>query len=287
MNLDVICCTCRPKMLREAFASMKAVNACREVRSFNFNLQGYSDDEAAEVLSYDPRCRIIDRCVDRRHLYTVRRMLMDRPEVADTDAIVVMDDDFVFIDGLDWATAAKLTTFPKLGVGAVSCGWAKSPSHLKNIRYEPTFERQDLVFIGGGLIFGKAAMTAIRQKPVIPWLLDDCAFSLDCFVSGLLNFRWLGSRVIHKVGSPDGILHLDKVDANMHMMPESLVRRRKTAEKSGKWAKDEYGCYVPNDSDLTDEAKFLHVRARRGLKLAPSIDVDSINRSVRMSRGIS
>jgi hypothetical protein len=118
------------------------------------------------------------------------------------DIYCSLDDDMIFTERFNADPILKKLEDPR--VGLVSGNWAKSTNHVFSKTLKDEFIRQPIVYTGGGLFFRKDLAKIFIEKCTEQYLFDNIEWSVNSYVSGYENYRYLGSIIVHLICSVGG-----------------------------------------------------------------------------------
>lgn len=242
----------RPDSLRKLLSSIVKLNILQDWQVYIY-FQCYTEEEKKSI--YNSFGHIIsgDYSVDHRVApYIARCNLM---EIFEADIYCMNDDDAIFMNLVDYETPIhKILQDPKCGM--ISTNWVRvnTPKMMARKRYEKEFKTQNIVNTGGGLLFSKRVRDAVLKLPIKAYLYDDIMLSLNAYISGFKNYRYLGSIIEHNAVMNGGIKTLYKRQ-KMELLPAELITMKKTTEIYPH-ANNNY--HMPTARDLTNRAKKLH-----------------------------
>jgi len=242
----------RPDSLRKFLRSIVQLNILQDWQIYIY-FQCYTEEERMDI--YNLYGHIISGDIvssNRVAPYIARCNLMD---VFEADIYCMNDDDAIFMNLVDYQTPIyKILNDPKCGM--ISTNWVRvnTPKMMARKRYEKEFKTQNIVNTGGGLLFSKRVRDAILKLPIKAYLYDDIMLSLNAYISGFKNYRYLGSIIEHNAVMNGGIKTLYKRQ-KMELLPAQLINMKKTTDIYPH-ANNNY--HMPTSSDLTEVAKNLH-----------------------------
>ena len=242
----------RPASLRKLLSSIVELNILRDWK-IHVYFQCYTDEERTSIwdsFGHILSGEIVSDC--RVPPYIARCRLL---ETVDADIFCMNDDDAVFMDLFDYETPIqKIDQDPKCGM--VSTNWVRvnTPKMMARKRYEKEFKTQSIVNTGGGLLFSDKVKKAVLRKPIEAYLYDDIMLSLNAYISGFKNYRYLGSIIEHNAVMKGGIKTLYK-EQNMSLLPSEYINMKKTTSI---YPHDNNNYHMPVSGALTDRAKSLH-----------------------------
>lgn len=248
----------RPDLMRALLNSWDA-RPWRDDYQMACALIDYSDAEYEEVRDrLGDRALLILRIEGRTPPFPLRQRILDELP-AWPDEFIFLDDDMEFTDETNFAGAlAKVRSDP--GCGIVSCNWVRSeaPGLRAKARYEETFIKQPLVNMAGGQVMRAEIARLIQNHDRIPYTFCDVQKALIAYVNGFVNYRYLGSILIHRILESEGLKKSYKV------MPFSAPDPAYIEAKPCKavYAFEGQNYYMPASKDLTDHAHAEHNRAR-------------------------
>jgi hypothetical protein len=172
-----------------------------------------------------------------------------------SDIYCTMDDDCNFLSETKIDNAINFCL--KKDVGIISCNWIRfnTEKMMSKKTIEHKFIKQKIVFTGGGMLFKREVANKIVSYKIDKWLFDDVQFSINSYINGYENYRYLGSITEHNIVTKGGIKTLYN-ETQMKLNDKRLIKLE-TAKNSYKF---ENSYYMPRDSNLTDIANKLHIQ---------------------------
>jgi hypothetical protein len=251
--IKVLCIpTVRPESLKKLLSSIVELNILQDWKIYIY-FQCYTEEEIKSIYSlygdiingdYTSPYRIAP--------YIARCRLMENVKA---DIFCVNDDDAVFMNLVDYETPIqKILQDPKCGM--ISTNWVRvnTPKMMARKRYEKEFKSQNIVNTGGGLLFSDKVRDAVLKKPIKAYLFDDIMLSLNAYISGYKNYRYLGSIIEHNAVMNGGIRTLYK-EQKMELLPDKYINMKKTKSI---YPYENNNYHMPTAKDLTEKAKYLH-----------------------------
>lgn len=176
---------------------------------------------------------------------------------------VLLDDDMVFTEETNFRPIIERLENDPLA-GCISANWIRtaSPALRARAKYEDTFVRQPIVYTGGGMLFRRDVAELLLGQPILPYAFDDVQTSLTAYVAGLMNYRYLGSLLVHRITHSGGLNQAYRERA-FTAPPEAYIKARPLARDL--YAEGGQNHHIPGPSDLTDYAHEEHRRNRARL----------------------
>lgn len=166
-------------------------------------LGDYSPEDRDRIVAMagDRLYRLIE--LPRTPPFIVRQMVLDA--CPDVEAWIFLDDDMEFTGETNFSAPLQAIETP--GTGCISCNWVRneSPALRARARYEPTFIKQSLVNMSGGMVMPRAVAHLIRDHDRRPYTFCDIQASLISYLAGYENYRYLGSILIHRIMEKSGL----------------------------------------------------------------------------------
>lgn len=172
------------------------------------------------------------------------------------DVWLNMDDDIEFIPQTNYDPMTE--KLQEKGTGLISGNWARTESLLPKKKLSDKFLRQPLVYTGGGMVFTHQAGEIFLSQPVLPYFADDPQFSIELYIRGYDNYRYLGSLVIHRIQIKGGLLKTYQTMNLVHPDPK-LVTLRPCHQF---YPNTNNNYFYPMSSDLTEYAHQLHKESK-------------------------
>lgn len=174
------------------------------------------------------------------------------------DIYCSLDDDMIFTERFKPDPIIKKLEDPR--VGLVSGNWAKSINHVFSKTMKDEFVRQPIVYTGGGLFFRKDLAKIFIEKCTEPYLFDNVEWSINSYVSGHDNYRYLGSIIVHLICSNGG-RKLWVSQKNRVLPNKDLITLEKCTDVY-KGLDNNY--HIGSSKDLTELAHRLHRENLKG-----------------------
>lgn len=215
--------------------------------------QSYSDKDLDSIFKNHSDI-INDHIISENRIapYIARCELMKR---FDADIYCMNDDDAVFMNMVNYETPCyKILSNSKIGM--ISTNWVRvnTPKMMAKKRYENKYISQKIVNTGGGLLFSRKVAEIILKSEIKAYLYDDIMLSLNAYVNGYKNYRYLGSIVEHNAVMKGGIKTLYK-EKQMELLPKDLISMKKTTSI---YPYDNNNYHMPTSRDLTQLADNMH-----------------------------
>lgn len=173
--------------------------------------------------------------------------------IEDHDYFINLDDDMTLCYKTSYTPIFEFLDQNK-GIGLVSGNWRKSLKMINDtikLKDKP-FKKQNIVYTGGGLVYRKNIARLILDKCTQDYLMDDVEWSINCYINGYENYRYLNSFLEHRVCSKNGRITIYKGQKKV-FNNELYFNLRKMQKDVG------YESYcIPMDKDLTEYAHKLH-----------------------------
>ena len=253
MRKSIYIPTVRPDSLNRFFKSVVELNLLQDWNFF-FYFQCYTKQNIRELFSkYGHLISGYLESDKRVAPYVARCELM---KTYKSDIYCVNDDDAVLMNLLDYNTPVqKILQDHKCGM--ISTNWVRvnTPKMMAQKRYEREFKKQNLINTGGGLLFSdKVLKTSILNQPILPYLYDDIALSLNAYVGGWNNYRYLGSIIEHNAVMNGGIKTLYK-ERSMQLLDSRFIDMKKTTSI---YPHENNNYHMPTSKNITEYAHKLH-----------------------------
>ena len=179
----------------------------------------------------------------------------------DSDIWLSMDDDMLILPQTDFDRMAEVYMANRLLgliVGAYCRIPGKTKSHVRKMK--DALEPEPILGTWGGLMFGRElADLFIRERYGRDIQHDDLEWSLLSYINGYENAKYLGSLIVHMVGSSGGFRTYFKMNAAHELPDPSLI---KVAFRKNDMDNPNAMVYVGSD-DLTPKAHELHRQNKR------------------------
>lgn len=194
----------------------------------------------------------------RAHMYP--QMLKDGVKV-----FAGCDDDMEFCgERTDFNRMAAAVAEP--GTGVVSGNWARNEGLLGRALYKPgKFIQQPLVNMAGGQVSRREVIEIILKNEIKDYLFCDIQVALLAYVHGYVNFRYLGSVLIHRIMEKNGLKSMFKTTA-MALPPGAYCSVTPTKKI---WYAVGNNWTMPDAGNVTEAAHEAHRTARPALIPAP------------------
>ena len=252
MKKSIYITSVRPKLLTRLLRSVKEQNALPGWNVYLF-LQCYTKDEYFD-LSNEFKDLISDVILSdvRVEPYVARTSLIAKFQ---SDIYCIWDDDMVMMPMLNYNTIVDFLR-ENIHAGMVSGNWvrANTAKMMSRKRYEDKFVNQKIVYTGGGLLFRHDVAQSILSFPIKGYLYDDVQLSLNAYISGYENYRYLGSVIEHNIVSQGGIKTLYK-ERSMVLLDDTLIT---LTPCTSIYEHQSNNFYMPQSKDLTPLAHQLH-----------------------------
>lgn len=166
------------------------------------------------------------------------------------DVYCNLDDDVEVTEYTNYEPAIRKCL--ENSTGFVLTNWARTEKLMmdKVPKMADKFVPQCFIYQGGGMLYTEKIAKLIRNLPKIQTVFDE-GWPLTAYLHGYTNYRYLGSLAIHRICTKGGMNEYYKqVDySKLKNLFPKYINYRKSAR--GEW-------HIPEDSDLTEEAKKLH-----------------------------
>lgn len=207
------------------------ISAKRYIGSWEFVIvaQHYTDDQKRFV--QDTCSGLFGAAAEHIHFFFLPDYMgcfgskMHGMKCFDSDIWLSMDDDMLILPQTDFDRMAEIYA-SDLSIGMISGAYCRFPgktkTHVKHLRGR--IKNEPILGTWGGLMFGRELrdlfVTEMDGRDV---LFDDLEWSLCSYTHGYENYRYLGSLIVHMVGSAGGFRKFFKDKA--HELPDpSLIR---------------------------------------------------------------
>jgi len=172
-----------------------------------------------------------------------------------SDIYCMNDDDAIMMDKVNYEAPVEFL-LENRNAGMISTNWVRvnTEKMMARKRYEHKFLKQNLVNTGGGLIFRHDVADSVLGKVIKPYLYDDIMLSLNAYISGYKNYRYLGSIIEHNAVMNGGIKTLYK-EQEMCLLDERLIDMHPTTEI---YPHKNNNYHMPTSKNLTEKAHKLH-----------------------------
>jgi len=242
----------RPESLYKLLNSIVELGVIKDWEIYIY-LQCYSPDDYRYLMdNYGHLISGVLQSPKRVAPYIARCELM---RVYPSDIYCINDDDAVMMDKVNYNTPIQFLLNNK-DSGMISTNWVRvnTKKMMARKRYEDKFLKQNLVNTGGGLLFRHDVADKILEKPIKAYLYDDIQLSLNSYISGYKNYRYLGSIIEHNAVMNGGIKTLYK-EQEMCLLDGRLVNMKPTTQIYDH-VNNNY--HMPTSSNLTEKAHKLH-----------------------------
>lgn len=258
MKTAILVPTVRPDFMATFMASLHFLPEHWRVYA---TFQGYTTEQIRAIHEGPQGHRLAGHLKMERHPPYLTRALMLQRWIDDVDVWVNCDDDMEILNSVDYDTMAAKAIEP--GVGVISGNWVKSPGHMHRARFEDTWIKQPLVNMSGGMCYAKKIAYELLSAPIKPYLFCDVQAAMVSYIAGYENFRYLGSLIIHRIMSKDG-LKASYAQRNFDLPEADLlkVEPSKTVYKT-----TDNNWHMPGSKNLLPRAHELHRERRTALGL--------------------
>ena len=184
--------------------------------------------------------------------------MLERPDV---DVWVQVDDDIELLSETRFEPAILKAQEP--GVGVVSCGWVRSLSAkgLARARRGEPWVRQPIVYMAGGMVYGRQVVAELAKVQDTPYLYDDVQVALLAYLAGRENWKYRGSIAIHRILQPGGIKRV--FDTHRHVLPDDRFFKMPAGLANSSAKIEEHNIRMISHNDLKPEARRVHKENRR------------------------
>ena len=162
-----------------------------------------------------------------------------------------IDDDMEFIEQTNLEGA--ITLFAKRSTGFVSAGWVNHETRIPNRITKNVFVLQKIVYTGGGMLFSNNIAELLLTVPNLDYFSDNTVWSLQAYISGYSNYRYLGSIAIHRVCKTGG--RREWMHSSEKVLPDERFIKITRGNERFK-IKNNY--LIGTDSGVTELAKQSH-----------------------------
>ena len=171
----------------------------------------------------------------------------------ESDFWVNYDDDMLATENTNYdAVYDWLLSHP--GAGLVSCN-NRRVTAKKLPQLVERFDRQPLVYTGGGLCYRDDVVDVLLTMDDLNYLFDDTHWSMWAYIHGFNNFRYKGSLAIHDTLTEGGRKAWVGKETRP-LSPSDLITPRATKQQYYPGTDNSY--HIPTSSDLTPYARQLH-----------------------------
>lgn len=245
--LVLACVDNRKELLHDCLASLVYLRDWRLVLVG----QEFTEERKLQIENLVPSKSILIWSDEKLGMHNAKRIALLEIESIATDYIVAsIDDDMKFLPITNFDAMGQLAQ--KKGVGIVSGNWVKSEKMLMSKTIKPEIVKQHIVYTAGGMIFDSFISRKIIDLGEQDYWCDNTEWSMESYLSGHQNMRYLGSLAIHKILSSGG--RKSWVSSNNVKLPNQEHISLKN-DKNG-------GYHIPSSSEITPYAKSLHLKNR-------------------------
>ena len=220
----------------------------------DLNLMFQDPDEVVGEIAFLERYSNIFVVPEKMGCHGARVELLRRVRY---DTYINLDDDMELTEHTRYGPAIEKAH--ERGTGFVLTNWARTRKLLdkKLPRVREEFIRQVLIYQGGGMVYSDETADLIRKLPVVHQTFDH-SWPLTAYISGLVNYRYMGSLAVHRVCGRGGMAAYMGENPPQLMMEEYVnFRQAKRQNGSG------HDVCIPLDADLKPLAHEMHRLAKK------------------------